>query len=106
MKAEALTAFIESNAARLTELTESFSTLQADHEALVSSAASTVSELEQARETIASLNDQLSARPSIPLNVTDPALSIPTASLPKDETGKELIKSLPSDLKRKLKATP
>jgi hypothetical protein len=59
--------------------------------------------LGEAEARIAELNEQLSARPSIPLNVTDPALSLTTVSQDKDETGKQILSALPKDLKRKLK---
>jgi hypothetical protein len=58
------------------------------------------SDLEAANSRIAELSEQLSARPSIPLNVTDPALS--TSNNPPDETGKNILASMPKDMKRKL----
>jgi hypothetical protein len=58
------------------------------------------SDLEAANSRIAELSEQLNARPSIPLNVTDPALS--TSNNPPDETGKHILASMPKDIKRKL----
>ena len=58
------------------------------------------SDLEAANSRIAELSEQLKARPSIPLNVTDPALS--TSNNPPDETGKHILASMPKDMKRKL----
>ena len=58
------------------------------------------SDLEAANSRIAELSEQLKARPSIPLNVTDPALS--TSNQPADETGKQILASMPKDMKRKL----
>jgi hypothetical protein len=59
-------------------------------------------ELDAANTRIQELTEQLSARPSIPLNVTDPALSIFTPQ-DNDETGKQILESMPKDMKRKLK---
>ena len=61
-------------------------------------------ELEAANSRIAELTGQLSARPSIPLNVTDPALSLATGTQDKDETGKQILAAMPKDMKRKLKS--
>jgi hypothetical protein len=61
-------------------------------------------ELEAANSRIAELTGQLSARPSIPLNVTDPALSLTTGNQDKDETGKQILAAMPKDMKRKLKS--
>jgi hypothetical protein len=60
-----------------------------------------IAELATERSRSAELTEQLSARPSIPLNVTDPALSLST-NQEKDETGKQILSQLPKDLKRKL----
>jgi len=62
-------------------------------------------ELEAATSRIAELTGQLSARPSIPLNVTDPQVGLGTGDHDKDETGKQILSQLPKDLKRKLKQT-
>ena len=77
-KAESITAFLDSQASKNSALTESLETL----------------------------TEQLSARPSIPLNVTDPKVSLGIDDQEKDETGKQILSQLPKDLKRKLKATP
>jgi hypothetical protein len=61
-------------------------------------------ELEAANSRIAELTGQLSARPSIPLNVTDPAVSLATGTQDKDETGKQILAAMPKDMKRKLKS--
>ena len=110
-KAEALTAFISSfsdqlEAAnnKLTETTAALETLTTEHESLLSAAALTQTEIEGFQTEVASLKEQLSARPSIPLNVTDPALSL-TTNQDKDETGKQILASMPKDMKRKLKTS-
>lgn len=58
-------------------------------------------DLETATTRIQELSEQLSARPSIPLNVTDPRVSI--LHTEKDLTGKQVLSAIPADLKRKLK---
>ena len=50
------------------------------------------------------LNAKIAAKPSLPKNITDPQVSVTLASTEKDETGKQMLKNLPADLKRKLKA--
>ncbi len=60
-------------------------------------------ELDAANTRISALTEQLSARPSIPLNVTDPALS--TTNIAPDEAGKQMLSAMPKDMKRKLNAT-
>ena len=84
-------------------MAESFAGLKAEHEALLQTSAQAVLDLESANSRISELTGQLSARPSIPLNVTDPALSLST-NQEKDETGKQILSQLPKDLKRKLRA--
>jgi len=101
-KAESITAFLESQATKNTALAESFAGLKAEHETLLQTSAQAVQDLEAANSRISELTGQLSARPSIPLNVTDPALSLST-NQEKDETGKQILSQLPKDLKRKLK---
>ena len=114
-KAEAITSFFatiseQQTAAhtKLTETTEAFDALNVEHQALIASSAETAtaletsqSELATANTTIEDLKLQLNARPSIPLNVTDPALS--TGNQDKDETGKQILEAMPKDLKNKLK---
>jgi len=100
-KAESITAFLESQASKNSSLAESFADLKAEHESLLQTSAQAVLDLESANSRISELTGQLSARPSIPLNVTDPALSLST-NQEKDETGKQILSQLPKDLKRKL----
>jgi hypothetical protein len=107
-KAEALTAFFSSVNDKLqtaseteTRLLTEAEALNSEHQALIVSSAQVISELETANSRITELTEQLSARPSIPLNVTDPALSL-SSNQDKDETGKQILNSLPKDLKRKL----
>jgi hypothetical protein len=108
-KAEALTAFFSSvsdqlQAATNTEqrLLSEAEALNAEYQDLRESSAVITAELETANSRISELTEQLSARPSIPLNVTDPALSIFTPQ-DNDETGKQILESMPKDMKRKLK---
>lgn len=100
-KAESITAFLENQASKNSSLAESFAGLKAEHESLLQTSAQAVQDLESANSRISELTGQLSARPSIPLNVTDPALSLST-NQEKDETGKQILSQLPKDLKRKL----
>ncbi len=109
-KAEALAAFfasvdekLQNASAQLSESSSAFDTLNAEHQELLASSKSTLQELTAANSRIQELTEQLGARPSIPLNVTDPALSNTTATQDKDETGKQILSALPKDLKRKLK---
>ena len=100
-KAESITAFLENQATKNTALADSFAGLEAEHETLFQTSAQAVQELEAANTRISELTEQLGARPSIPLNVTDPALSL-SSNQEKDETGKQILSQLPKDLKRKL----
>jgi hypothetical protein len=61
-------------------------------------------QLASARDQIADLTDRLAARPSIPLNVTDPQVSANLHTADPDDTGKQILASLPRDLKHKLKS--
>lgn len=61
-------------------------------------------ELADARDQIKELNEKLSVRPSIPLNVTDPLVTVNHNTEDPDDTGKQILASLPHDLKRKLKS--
>ena len=113
-KAESLTSFFatisEQQAAahtKLMETTAAFDALNAEHEALLASCTLSATTLETSQSELATANAaiedlklQLNARPSIPLNVTDPALS--TGNQDKDETGKQILEAMPKDLKRKL----
>ena len=108
-KAEALTAFFSSFSdqlsaveTKLTESTSAFDTLNTEHQALLTSTEVTVAELAQANTRITELTEQLSARPSIPLNVTDPLINLGTGDHEKDETGKQILAAMPKDMKRKL----
>jgi hypothetical protein len=62
-----------------------------------------LAELSEANTRIQDLTAQLGARPSIPLNVTDPAVGLSSGSQEKDETGKQILAAMPKDIKRKLK---
>jgi hypothetical protein len=108
-KAEALTAFFASvndqlstASTKLTESSLAFNTLNEEHQKLITCTEATVAALTAANTRIQELTEQLGARPSIPLNVTDPALSLST-NQEKDETGKQILEALPKDLKRQLK---
>ena len=108
-KAEALTAFFSSVNDRLQSASETERRLQseaealnADHQALIASSEVTIQELATANSRIQELTEQLGARPSIPLNVTDPAVSL-SGNQEVDETGKQILAAMPKDIKRKLK---
>jgi hypothetical protein len=115
-KAEGLTSFITAMHDKAEEISlkneesiAAFNSLNDEHQALLTSSGEISAELqtskkdlEAANSRILELTEQLSARPSIPLNVTDPALSLST-NQEKDETGKHILAALPKDLKRKLK---
>jgi hypothetical protein len=100
-KAEALTAFFSSVNDKLQTASETETRLLSEAEALNTEHQALIAELATERSRSAELTEQLSARPSIPLNVTDPALSLST-NQEKDETGKQILSQLPKDLKRKL----
>ena len=107
-KAEALTAFFASVNDQLQSVKdanqsqrEAFDALNTDHQALAESNETTLAQLAEANTRIQDLTEQLGARPSIPLNVTDPALSLST-NQEKDETGKQILAAMPKDFKRKL----
>jgi hypothetical protein len=109
-KAEALTAFFSSVSEKLQAAMETeqnqrtaFDALSTEHQALVSSNEATLAELTEANTRIQDLTTQLGARPSIPLNVTDPAVGLSSGSQEKDETGKQILAAMPKDIKRKLK---
>lgn len=129
-KADAITEYLLSfndkllvASTKLSEITAAFDTLNAEHQELLvtsdnslhelaASAAELAeaitklsegaAELAEANTRIEELTAQLNARPTIPLNVTDPLLSTGPEPEP-DETGKEILKNIPKDLKRKLK---
>lgn len=108
-KAEALTAFFSSVNDKLQSASETERRLQseagaltADHQALIASSEITIQELATANNRIQELTEQLGARPSIPLNVTDPAVSL-SGNQEVDETGKQILAAMPKDMKRKLK---
>ena len=102
-KAESITAFLESLSSQNSVLTESFDALQSELETKNKELESFTLELETRYQEIANLRQQLSARPSIPLNVTDPSIHI--SNTDKDETGKKLLSQMPKDYRRKLKQT-
>jgi len=100
-KAESITTFLESQATKNTALAESFNELKVEFETRNQELETLTLQLETSNQELVTLREQLSARPSIPLNVTDPALSLST-SQEKDESGKQILSQLPKDLKRKL----
>jgi hypothetical protein len=109
-KAESLTAFFASvndqlsaSDTKLTESTTAFDTLNTEHQSLLADLETERQSLSEANTRITELTEQLSARPSIPLNVTDPKVSLGIGDQEKDETGKQILSQLPKDLKRKLK---
>jgi hypothetical protein len=114
-KAEILTSFITTMHDKMVEAsaksnrtTEAFDLLKEIHQDMITSSqllttelGKNKQELETATSRVEELTLQLSARPSIPLNVTDPAVSLANNQV-KDETGKQILAAIPIDLKRKL----
>jgi len=108
-KAEALTAFfasvndkLQNASTKLLESTSAFDSLKAEHQDLLASSEVNIQELTAANSRIQELTEQLGARPSIPLNVTDPAVSL-SGNQEVDETGRQILAAMPKDIKRKLK---
>ena len=106
-KAEILADFFTSATSKLQEtsikLAESLTAsdaLQVELETRNQQLESLTQQLETSNQELETLRQQFSARPSIPLNVTDPALS--NSNNPPDETGKHILASMPKDMKRKL----
>ncbi len=93
---------VESSEPLSVESSEAFDILNAEHQLSLVSVDDLTHELAAANARILELTEQLSARPSIPLNVTDPLVSI-NPEKPVDDTGKELLEALPLDAKRRLK---
>ncbi len=60
-------------------------------------------ELSNAKEIIRNLSAKLAARPSVPKQVTDPQVSLSLAEEETDDTGKQILKAIPPDLRYKLK---
>lgn len=114
-KAENLTSFISALHEKCVELSSkndeavtAFEALKFEHQNLLTSSSELTAELQTSQQELATANtrieeltQQLAARPSIPLNVTDPQVSV--LHTEKDLTGKEVLSAIPSDLKRKLK---
>jgi hypothetical protein len=63
----------------------------------------TLSKLGEAEKQISLLNAKLSAKPTIPVNVTDPQVSVNLSNTDKDETGKQILSNIPQDLRFKLR---
>ncbi len=104
-KAESITAFLDDLASKNTQLSESFANLNAEHEALLQSSSKTAQDLDAANSKITELSEQLKASPSIPLNVTDPQVTVGNPK-PEDTTGKQILKNAPKDLRFQLKKRP
>jgi hypothetical protein len=104
-KAESITAFLDDLATKNIQLSESFASLNAEHEALLQSSSKTTQDLDAANSKITELSEKLKARPSIPLNVTDPQVTVGNPK-PEDTTGKQILKNAPKDLRFQLKKQP
>jgi hypothetical protein len=83
------------------QLNQKYQELNTSSEKITAELNTSQIELQDAKTQIQLLTEQLSARPSIPLNVTDPKVSVFPSE--KDLTGKQVLSNIPSDLKRKLK---
>ena len=87
----------------IAKLTEAHELLQKDHETAIEKCDTLLADLTSANSNIAALTEQLKARPTIPLNVTDPKVSAnPEKEV--DTTGKDLYNALPADAKLILKS--
>ena len=87
----------------IAKLTEAHELLQKDHETSIEKCDTLLADLTSANSSIAALTEQLKARPTIPLNVTDPKVSAnPEKEV--DTTGKDLYNALPADAKLILKS--
>ena len=99
-KAEVLADFFTSTTSKLQETSTKLAESLTASDALQVELETRNQQLETLTLEIETLRQQLKAHPSIPLNVTDPALSF--NNKPADTTGKDLLNSIPKDLKRKL----
>lgn len=95
---------LEDHQFKISDIQSELHTRNTELEVLKSELKTRNQELETLTQELETLRQQLAARPSIPLNVTDPALSINSSSHPKDETGKQILAAMPKDFKRKLAA--
>ena len=59
-------------------------------------------ELSTAKSLVNSLSDKLSAKPTIPAQVSDPQISSNIHKVDKDETGKQILKSIPAEMRYRL----
>ena len=82
-------------------MTASFETLNTEHQALINQHDALSTEHQAILLELDTERSRSAARPSIPLNVTDPAISL-SGTPDKDETGKQILASMPKDMKRKL----
>ena len=80
--------------------------LEAKTELVIEAFEQTLSKLLDAEKQISLLNAKLSAKPTIPTNVTDPQVSVNLSNPDKDETGKQILASIPQDLRYKLRKQP
>jgi hypothetical protein len=99
-KAEVLADFFTSATSKLQETSTKLAESLTASDALQVELETRNQQLETLTLEHETLRQQLKAHPSIPLNVTDPALSF--NNKPADTAGKDLLNSIPKDLKRKL----
>lgn len=62
-------------------------------------------QLQVATAEITQLQNRLDAKPTIPSQVTDPQVSANLNTQPKDETGKQILQSIPRDMRYRLSKT-
>ncbi len=86
----------------VTVLSESLANLETEFQASQLKCTSLEAEIISLNNTISTLTSKLSARPTIPLNVIDPLLSV-NPEKDQDNTGKDIYKKLSADDKLKLK---
>lgn len=69
----------------------------------VSQLEETQQKLLEAQAIITGLQNRLDAKPTIPSRVTDPQVSANLNTQPKDETGKQILQSIPRDMRYRLR---
>ena len=72
-------------------------------ETMLGTTQSLLQELMSAKAVINQLSDKLAAKPTIPAQVSDPQVSAKQDSPDKDETGKQILKSIPAEMRYRLR---
>lgn len=72
-------------------------------ETMLGTTQSLLQELMASKAVINQLSDKLAAKPTIPAQVSDPQVSAKQDSPEKDETGKQILKSIPAEMRYRLR---